>query len=191
MPEEGIGFYPVTAQPYDARYWQHYRELDRTPSGDALTALRIALVERHYGFHLVDVGIGGGRFVEERRNTSGYDVNPHAVAWLKETGRWHDPYRQQVMAASFWDSLEHILDPAPLLANVRYWVFVSVPIFTDCDHVLRSKHYKPAEHVWYLTDAGLIAFMRRAGFELVERNTMEQDAGREGIGSYAFRRWNG
>lgn len=188
LPELGIGWYPVTAQPYDAGYWEHYRELDRTASGAALTALRIALVARHYQGAVVDVGVGGGRFVSDRGKTLGFDVNPHAIAWLRGNGFWCDPYLRPVWAISCWDAIEHIHDPGPLLANVREWVFVSVPIFTDAAHALASKHFKPAEHCWYFTEAGLVAFMRGFGFELVERNTMEQDAGREGIGSYAFRR---
>lgn len=188
FPEVGVGYYPVEAAPYDAGYWERYRRMDRTPAGDALTAARLQLVAGYYnGRSLVDVGIGGGRFVEEA-NGWGYDVNPHAVEWLKGAGRWADPYQREVDAACFWDSLEHIPDPRPLLRNVRYYAFISCPIFDGPGHVLRSKHYRRDEHCWYFTAAGLEWFMREQGFTMMEWNGMEADCGREDIGTFVFAR---
>lgn len=188
MPELGFGWYPVTANPYDDAYWQNYRERDDTPAGAALTAMRCALVWKYWPGNVVDIGIGGGRFVREHQAAFGYDVNPLAVAWLKANGRWLDPYRRTVEAITMWDALEHIHEPGPLLANVQRWVFVSIPIFSDCDDALHSKHFKPAEHVWFFTRAGLEGFMQRFGFDLVEHSDMEQEAGREQIESFAFKR---
>jgi hypothetical protein len=71
---------------------------------------------------------------------------------------------------------------------VRKWVFVSIPIFTSAADVLRSKHYKPKEHVWYFTVGGLDHFMRSFGFECVDFNRMEREAGREQIDTFVFRR---
>jgi len=187
LPELGIGWYPVTAQPYNGDYWENYRRLDKSPSGDALTAMRIALVEKYWSGVVVDVGIGGGRFVSERPLTWGFDVNPAAVAWLKGRDLFRDPYEHLVDAVTFWDSLEHIHDPRPLLANVRKFVFVSLPIFEDVAHVLRSKHFKKEEHCWYFSARGFESFMLSLGFQTVERNTMEQSC-REDISSYVFRR---
>jgi len=190
LPELGIGFYPVTAQPYDARYWKNYCKLDATPIGALLTEMRCDWVEQQYAGDLVDIGIGGGRFVSSRPQTFGYDVNPCAVKWLKEQQRWRDPYQSSVAAISCWDSLEHIHDPGPLLDNVRQWVFVSLPIFRDVAHVIRSKHFKRDEHCWYMTREGVIRFMAWFGFQIVARGTMEQQAGREDIESFAFRRFS-
>lgn len=195
LPELGIGWYPVTEQPYDASYWHRYRALDRTPTGEALTALRLELVRKHWGGDLVDVGIGGGRFVEERMQqhverlcTWGFDVNPLAVEWLHGRAAYLDPSRNPISAATFWDSLEHIHDPAPVLANISRFAFVSLPIFTGPEHVLRSKHYRRDEHCWYFTRDGFARFMRSFGFELVEHNFMEQAAGREDIETFVFKR---
>jgi len=186
----GIGWYPVAeaAQPYGREYWKRYIGYDMTPVGIELTNARMDMVDRHWSGELVDIGIGGGRFVRERPNTKGYDINLHASAWLKSIGLWRDPYAGRIQAASFWDSLEHIADPAPLLANVIAYVFMSLPIFDGPDHVLRSKHYRKDEHYWYFTEPGLQHFMRRHGFEFVESSHMEQDCGREDIGSFVFRR---
>ncbi|MEO8101337.1 MAG: methyltransferase domain-containing protein [Betaproteobacteria bacterium] len=199
LPELGIGWYPVSAQPYDAGYWDHYRALDLTPCGSALTAMRIALVARHWAGTVVDIGIGGGRFVEQRGKagpTFGFDINPHAIQWLIENDAWCDPFRWlpglpgglPVEAITCWDSLEHIADPGALIAWVKRFVFVSLPIFVDAADALASKHYKPAEHCWYFTRTGLARFMDGCGFAMIESNAMEQAAGREQIETFVFER---
>jgi Methyltransferase domain len=142
---------------------------------------------------LIDVGIGSGAFIERRNaavphSTFGYDINPAGVAWLNRRGLWFNPYHTAVPAMSLWDVLEHIRDFRPLLANAQKWLFLALPIFADRQHALRSKHYRPAEHVWYFTRAGLLAAMHHLGFELVTESEMEILAGREDIGAYAFKR---
>lgn len=186
MPQIGIGWYPVTAQPYDEAYFEKYLGYDQTPVGDALTKCRLDLVDRYHLGSVVDVGIGGGRFVSEHHDAWGFDVNPVAVAWLKSHGKYLDPRRSKVQAACFWDSLEHIHDPRSILDNVLRYVFVSLPIFKGCDHILSSKHFRTDEHCWYFTRNGFRRFMGRFGFEMIEESTMEQDAGREDILSFAF-----
>jgi hypothetical protein len=189
LPEVGIGWFPVTANPYDEAYWKRYREMDATPIGIKLTGMRVDLVRQHTKGQVVDIGIGGGRFVAALPGQAkGYDINPAAVEWLKGAGRWFDPYAEVCESATFWDSLEHIHDPSALLANVRRYAFVSVPIFKDCADILRSKHYRKTEHCWYFTVSGMQRFMGRFGFEQIERNGMEQRAGRQAIETFVFRR---
>lgn len=154
--------------------------------GARLTAFRAEFVARHWRGPLLDVGIGCGQFVQSRPLTSGYDVNPAGIAWLLDRGLFVDPYRTMVQAAAFWDSLEHIANPAPLLARVTDFVFVSIPIFQDLAHVLRSKHYKPDEHFLYATDRGFRAFMDAHGWRCVDSDDTETTLGREDIRSYAF-----
>ena len=190
FPEIQIGWYPVTDQPYDAAYWAKYLKMDDTAVGAALTRARVQLMAPYYsGGDVVDVGIGGGRFVRERL-AMGFDINPQAVAWLKSQDVFLDPYVEKVEAATFWDSLEHIHDPLPLLANVRRWVFVSCPIFEGPEHVLRSRHYRKDEHCWYFTARGLEGFMAGAGFVLRETNPVESQW-REDIRSFVFERAEG
>ena len=99
-----------------------------------------------------------------------------------------DPHLVVCDAISLWDVLEHIPDFQALLANVREWVFVSIPIFRDAEHVLRSKHFKPEEHCWYFTRDGLVLAMKQCGFGLISASAIETDLGREDIGTFAFRR---
>lgn len=186
-PELGMGWYPVTESPYDADYFAKYREMDNSERGRLLTAARLDLVRRHYAGVCCDVGIGGGRFVIES-DSYGFDINPEAVRWLVHRGEFADPYRNKFRALTFWDSLEHIPDIQAILARAGNFVFVSIPIFRNPDHILRSKHYRKDEHCWYFTRRGFVDFMDREGFDLLECSLMEQIFGREDIESFAFAR---
>lgn len=188
LPEVGLGHYPVTEKPYDAAYWAKYVGYAGTTMGRRINGARNALVARYWDGAVLDVGIGCGQFVEGRPNTRGYDVNPVGMAWLLERDLWTDPYLGVSSAVTLWDVFEHIHEPDKLLENVAQWVFMSLPIFDGPDHVLRSKHYRTDEHVWYFTRRGLLHFMEENGFRCVEHNTAESLLGREDIGSFAFRR---
>jgi Methyltransferase domain len=147
---------------------------------------RVDFVARHYDGFLCDVGIGSGAFIELRGNACGYDVCSAAIEWLRTRNLLVDPYRIAMPAISLWDVLEHIPEFWRLLRNVDQWLFVSLPIFTDARHALRSKHFRPDEHCWYWTRDGLVQMMRCLGFYLVEENDSETKLGREDIGSFAF-----
>lgn len=188
--ELGLGYHPRQPMNYEGSYWQNYRQMDATPMGAALTRARVEFVHKHFVGEVVDIGIGGGRFVEES-GAFGYDINGEAVDWLREKGRYINPYGRKVGAVTCWDSLEHIPEPGALLAQVEGWLFVSMPIYESAANCLASKHYKPGEHVWYWTLPGLIGWCEARGFELVELNHMETELGRDGIVSFAFRRFDG
>ena len=183
----GIGYYPVTANPYDASYFQAYNAIKETPIGLALNKARIDLVNRYTNGSVLDIGIGNGAFVEGRDNVYGFDINPVAVQWLISNGKYRHPFRG-ADALTFWDSLEHIHNPTLMLQGAKEFVFVSCPIYNDVNHVLSSKHYKPNEHCWYWTVQGLTTFMSMFGFEVQEINWMETEIGREDIGTFVFKR---
>ena len=184
--ELGMGWHGRKPMDYEGAYFAKYQELDATPMGEALTRARVDMVRRHFTGQVLDIGIGGGRFVEESGGF-GFDVNPEALAWLHANGRYKHP-NFGWPAMTFWDSLEHIPDPEAALKNVGDWAFVSMPIYKDQADCLKSKHFKPGEHIWFFTDWGFIDWMDRQGFEMMERNDIESKLGREGILSYAFRR---
>jgi hypothetical protein len=190
--EIGYGYFPVHAgNPYDGGYFRKYQGYEETPMGKALTRARIDLVRRHAGSEVVvDIGIGSGQFVRERglSNTRGYDVNPHAVRWLLERDVWFDPYFQDPPNASCFDSLEHMKKPDHFIERIQRFLFVSIPIFENREHAAASKHFRPDEHYWYFTRNGLVLWMKRQGFGLLEENHMEVELGREGIGTFVFRR---
>lgn len=185
-PHKGWGFEEGTFE-YGDDYWEEFRAKDDTPIGKDLTELRAQFVRRWKppsipDSQVVDVGIGGGAFVEHM-GCYGTDVNQRAIAWLRaRKSLW---LGDSVEAMTFWDSLEHIRHPYKLLDRTQ-WAFVSTPIYESAEHCIRSKHYKPGEHLWYFTAAGLTEFLADLGFELQGENRMEESCGRVDIGSYAF-----
>lgn len=199
-PDKGMGYYPVKINgQYGEDYWQQYQSYRKSAIADALMKARVDLVEKHApGEPVVDIGIGSGHFLEAltaRRahligasGAWGFDVNPCGIRWLKERGMWADPYAEKPSHICCWDSLEHIEDPSRLVSQVRRTIFVSIPIFTDMQHVLRSKHFKPDEHIWYFTSSGFLRWMDDLGFTCVEENDMESRAGRQEIGTFVFSR---
>jgi hypothetical protein len=193
-PKLGIGYYPVEVgiKPYDQDYFNNFKRNAQTDLGKALMQARFDFVERHYQGTLVDVGIGSGAFIELRqsrgRTTYGYDVNPVGIKWLKKRKANFNPYRASVPAMTLWDVLEHIPNYQELLTGVQKWLFLSLPIFTDVEHVLRSKHFKPEEHCWYFTRDGLVLAMKACGFELISESNFESILGREDIGTFSFQR---
>ena len=188
----GIGHgKPAVPQLYDAAYFKKYEHYDRTKLGCNLTDARLAFVRKHYfKGSLVDIGIGGGLFVLTA-NCRGYDINPHARAWLAAQERFVNPSLVAVDAMTFWDSMEHMDYPELLIQNARQWVFVSMPIYRSKEHCLGSKHFRPGEHVWYFTKHGLAVFMLQMGFELVAVADFETRLGREDILTFAFQRTEG
>lgn len=189
--EHGYGIHTAPPIKYDGGYFANYQKLDQTPMGAALTQARVDLVERHCPSGVVvDIGIGGGRFVVDG-NAMGYDVCPDAVKWLQDSGRWLNFYgagRPDPDAVTCWDSLEHIPDIDAFMARVPCWLFVSMPIYTGLHGVLTSKHYKPGEHLHYWTMQGFINWADAQGFDCLEVNKVETELGREGIWSFALKR---
>lgn len=195
LPERGMGYLRVTDQPYDRDYFAKYLGYAATELGQALTRARMEFILRHapeLGL-LIDVGIGCGQFVAAARQAgleaNGWDVMPPAVEWLERNGICLDPRRTFADALTFWDSLEHLPDPAAYIVSAREWVFCSLPIVPgDGPPRANWKHFRPDEHCWYWTRSGLIGWMAEQGFRCVEHNTMESLLGREDVSTFAFRR---
>lgn len=187
-----MGFHTRPPMDYAGSYWDEYVKRDASQMGEALTAARVALVNEFGPFdELCDIGIGGGRFVIDG-GALGFDVNPDAVAWLQRMLRYHNPYAgPRVGALTFWDSLEHIPDPAAAVACAAHRVYVSMPIYADLSGVLASPHYKPGEHLWYWTQPGLELWFERQGFRLLHADDRETRLGRRGIMSFVFQRVRG
>ncbi len=191
--ELGFGYLNVTVPAmdvYNEDYWKKYRGYSTTDMALNLTLARVNHVQMFTGFSdevVVDVGIGAGDFVL-KMDCFGSDINPYAIDWLKREKRWFDFDVQSCDVMTMFDVIEHIHDPEVLLNKCKQWCFISTPIYEDVKHVLRSKHYRPDEHCWYFTSYGIRNFMAWYGFECIHEDQRESDLGREGIGSFAFRR---
>ena len=186
LPELGIGYFPVTESPYDQAYFDKYASYEGTVIEKALNEARVRFVKQHYSGWVVDIGLGSGTFVKAHGKAYGYDINPAGVQWLKERNLYVEP--RNIVAATFWDSFEHIENPADILDAVSDWAFMSIPLFDCHTHVMRSKHYRKDEHFWYFTYNGICKFMELHGFEFVDFSRMETEVGREDIGTFAFKR---
>lgn len=193
LPEHGVGYYPVNLDdhPYDAHYWAKYVAYSKTPLGERLNAFRVDLVNKYTRGVVLDFGIGCGAFIEGRRGapTVGYDINPVAVDWLQARKIYLNPWHERIDSATFWDALEHVPNPGPLLDAIRRYAFVSMPIYRGSPADLpKWKHFRPDEHCWYFTHEGFVAWMSGHGFELVECSDYETKVGREDIETFVFRR---
>jgi hypothetical protein len=192
-PQDGYGvLLPTEEYVYGDSYYNKYFTMESSPVGHALIKQRFNFVDRHVpvtGFmsNMIDVGVGAGGFVFAA-HCMGYDVCKKAVNMLKRNDRFHDLPSKPIETACFWDSLEHIVSPEAILANVNKHVFVSMPIYESGEHVLTSRHYRPNEHIWYFTEKGFIKWMKNQGWTLVEKNRDEERHGREDIGSFYFNR---
>lgn len=182
---------------YDDKYFNNYAQMKETPLGKKLNEFRVTFVCKHSRptSEVLDYGCGAGAFVHAARHTSdlhvfGYDVMEDSVKYLRSTFCFGVPNMHHAGwdVLTFWDSLEHLQNPDEIVSLAREWVFISMPIYNNGEHVLRSKHFKPGEHLWYWTSRGLIDFMDDCGFQCVECVDTETVLGREGILTYAFKR---
>lgn len=190
-----MGWFPIDPKlqiSYDSAYFDEYAKRSHTDIGKRLTQFRLKFVRRYWTGPVLDFGIGAGAFIEAAATSdyTGFDINPKGVWWLEARGAFDDPWTRgrRVQVITCWDSLEHLEDPAFLVDKIAKWLFVSLPIFRDVAHVLSSKHYKPKEHFWYWTEKGLVQWMGRLGFDLIDKSSGESDIGRQDIGTYAFSR---
>ena len=185
--------------PYDKEYFEKYRHYEGSPIARAINHGRVALVQKYCGdSDILDIGIGSGEFLRacDRARIGlryGFDVNPYGVDLLHRANRYIDPYKHlpsSLGGMTCWDSLEHLTDPHTLVSRLALgqYLFLSLPIFTDLHRIRESKHYRPNEHFFYFTDYGLVSWLERSGFTLLERSSFEIEAGREDIYSYVFLR---
>lgn len=193
--QQGIGFLDIdeSQTPYDQAYFDKYKSYEGSENTKKLNDYRVEFVLENTGFApMIDIGVGAGTFITHAQArgipASGFDVNHAGVRWLEERNLFVDPLdsstQENFRVLAFWDSLEHIKEPELLWYYDH--VYVSTPIYEDLNHVMRSKHFRPDEHCWYFTRDGIVNFMREYGYRMVYENTMEQDCGREDIGSFFF-----
>lgn len=170
-------------------YFDHYQAQDGSEIARKIYAGRVQMVDTYAGSEcqVLDVGVGSGQFIRSRPNTFGYDVNPKAEAWLKKHGLAASGL-SEFKVFTFWDVLEHIDVPQIYFKRMARGslLFTSLPIFSNVEAVRQSKHYKPGEHLYYWTEKGFIDWMAEYRFRLLEKSRFETDAGRDGIGSFAF-----
>lgn len=189
----GILYAPSPGAKCSKNYWSEYRSKDQTDMGRALTEYRHSVI-LHNTRTLekgVDIGIGGGAFVEAA-GCMGYDICDDAVKWLKVNDNYWN-WKKPVDWATFWDSLEHLTFTEHMLMfpRIRSAIFTSIPIFdTDKPYPIQKwKHYKPGEHIWYFTLEGFLRYMHWHGFRWILLSAQETILGRRDILTFGFRRF--
>lgn len=200
--EPGIGFLDVEKEGiYDPQYFYRYVNLEGTLNGDHINQMRRDMVNGiKYQWPcpitrpcLLDVGIGSGSFLSfmvDSFDVRGMDVNPLGIDWLKRHGMWcENIFEVEWDVVTFWDSMEHISNAHTFIQELKTnAICVSLPVFRDESAVFISKHFKPGEHLHYFTVEGFVDWMADLGFALWSFNRDEGLVGREGIGSFSFRK---
>jgi len=193
-PENGIGYYPVKDPVYDDGYFKKYEEYESTLKGKQIVIARINIINKYTFGKTLDIGIGSGYLIKNRENTYGYDVNPRGIQWLENQELYVNPYADCIdnfKAITFFDSFEHIKNPEKLIKKIgKQYIIISIPIFENMNHVLKSKHFRKSEHYHYYTDKGLKYLMKSFGFEVIEIDDFETKIGREDIKTYVFKRYS-
>ena len=176
--QDGIGFLDIEEPTvYDDSYFEKYVGYENTERGIGITKFRADLVNRYLHDYFttpfcLDVGIGSGHFLKYLYNSTdiigeGIDINPKAIKWLADKGFQSTQLHYE--ALTFWDSLEHITQPWLLWEKyLPNYIFTSIPIFENKEHIFQSKHFRPDEHRWYFTRDGFIRFMAKYNYELKE-----------------------
>ncbi len=188
--EVGYGYYPVENNGvYNDSYFDKYVGYEDSEIGRRLNDERVKLAKKYCDGNIIDFGIGSGQFVRAS-GAMGYDVCQKAIDWLKANDRWVDFKRVGAYNAdlvTFFDSFEHVDDIDELVNScLGKDIIISIPIFRNKEHVLRSKHFRKDEHYHYFTDKGLKRWFGFRNYECVYQSDIETQIGREGIGTYVF-----
>lgn len=193
---EGIMYQSDMSQSveYGENYFNKYVNYESTDIAVKLNNFRTNITEK-YCASILDIGVGSGEFIKNSKiKTFGFDINPLAEEWLKKNNIFLNPYKEMlnVDGVTFWDSLEHIPNPNGILSLVKdkQYVFISMPIFANLLSIKSSKHYRPNEHYYYFTSKGMIQYMKDSGFQIVEIQDGETQAGREDILTFVFQKIN-
>jgi SAM-dependent methyltransferase len=186
---------------YDNEHWDLLKSYEDQPICKAITKGRIDLVKSYCRYqNILDIGCGTGYFIKKyTEKTSylayGFDILQNTITELKKHYLYINPYDYIpafIKGVCLWDVMEHLPDPMKLLDLIpkNVYTFISMPIYEEItqEAIIKSKHYRPNEHLHYWSDNGLIEYMSKAGFDCLEKQDFETKAGREDIYTYVFKK---
>lgn len=167
-PGEYAAYYE---QDYYGGVYTHSEEQDAAVAERRIAAHGPALRGR-----VLDIGSGNGAFVQACRKAGleawGQEVapvGPDAFTYRGALSRIHFP-TGWADTVTMHDVLEHLIDPVAALAEVARILkpdgklIVDHPDFRSPDGI---HHWKPVEHLWFMTADQLAAKLRQAGFYIV------------------------
>ena len=209
-PKKELGYYEIEGTWYNDGYFEASQKNAESAIAHKLNRSRIGIVNKYANRYRIDMennridavhqgrvldfGPGFGHFVFSRRNTYGFDICKKAREKLEKAGLFFDPHEKDLDEYSFkvvtlFDVIEHLKDPRIILDKIKsQFLIITLPIFEDKAHILRSKHFKIMEHYWYFTKKSIIEYMAGQGFKEIECRTDEIKIGREDIYTYVFKR---
>lgn len=197
---DGVGFLSInkcpTKSPYNRSYFQEMEKLYGTWQGRALTKMRVKMIQKSVSYrkepsYCLDVGCGTGHFIKEVNRLTdikaeGIDINELSIQWLHQ----HDVRvsRMRYNILTFWNSFQDIENPMSIVEEYQpQFVAMSLPVFRDKEHAIRSHYFKPKEVHWYFTRRGLLNMMEQRGYNVVFMNTEEdRKVGCTGVVSIVF-----
>lgn len=183
---------------YGEKYFAEYTAREGSVNGLILTRLRVNFLRKNVPesvLHVVDYGCGSGAFLRALMSDTtyrirGYDVMPDTVRWLADKKIFYHGESLEHCALTMWDSLEHmtLIEHKAIFGQGPLYVIISIPIVKNFDTLTSWRHYKPREHLWYFDRDGLVSYIQSYGYTLIDESDIETRAGREDIGTFAFKR---
>lgn len=179
---------------YAREYYEKYLSYENTEISKKLNRFRVSITEKYSKNSILDIGVGSGEFIKKSsRRVFGYDINNFAIDWLKANNIFLDPYTyipNEIDCITFFDSIEHIINPTKLLKRIisGTYVIISIPIFENLIELKSNKHFRPNEHFYYFSKKGFISFMRDNSFAFVLVTDEESKSGRQDICTFVFQK---
>lgn len=194
---------------YDDAYYDKVVSKDNSEISEKVNDFRMKMVESvierksaQVVKNVLDFGCGSGHFIKRLKNkhplltVMGYDVmqktrdNLTAIRMFYDFDNASNRRYIDFDIVCFFDSFEHIVFPIQVMAKIPRYVIISIPIFADMRHttLVRSKHFRPHEHLFCFTKDGLVKFFKKENFNLIDLSSGETDAGREDIVTFVFER---
>ena len=159
------------ANVYNRKYWLRYLKQSKSELGQKIYQERWKIISRYLDKGtLLDYGCGPGAFNAaggDEFQKFGYDINPHCGFKYYPDHEWD--------AVTFWDSLEHIPNFYSLIRTLNpKWLFIATPNLESVRHdVLKWKHYRPDEHIYYFDRHSLKIILKSLGYFIREINFTE------------------
>jgi len=167
---------------YDLAYYENMLRI-YSKTAETINKIRWDWVSEIEPKTVLDYGSGIGWF--KAYAPVGIDVYTYDIMPVIQTGitlRMYD-------LCCFWDVLEHVPDFAeiePILALSNH-VAVTLPIWHNKGDVTKWKHFKPGEHLHFMTEEIIEALFNKYGFDLLKKGQPE-NALRVDITSFLFKK---
>lgn len=190
---------------YGLDYFLRYIKYNRSELNAKIQTIRWDTVQRHHlGGKLLDIGCAVGSFIKESPKkyvSEGYDINPFCLDHCRSKGMSvHSelPKDHRYDVITMFDVLEHIPNLEDFIQQIYsmlklngIWV-VTVPNFHHgrLENIKTWTHYKPQEHVYYLSGDSIRAICDKFALSLIgiHYNESQYRPPKDNIATYVMRK---